>query len=190
MTQLSSQPEVFVLLSGGVDSAACLQFYSEMDRPICALFIDYGQPSAGPELSSAHAIAQHYSIQLTEAQWCGPSAKRAGLIPARNAFLILAALMERPSTVSGIVVGVHGGTDYTDCSRSFMAAMQGVTDLYENGAVQILAPFLSWQKIDVYEYCNAHGVPVNLTYSCEEGGPPPCGSCLSCKDRELFHAGT
>jgi 7-cyano-7-deazaguanine synthase len=190
MTQLLSQPEVLVLLSGGVDSAACLQIYSEMGKPICALFVDYGQPSAGPELSSAHAIAQHYSIQLAEAQWRGPYAKEAGLIPARNAFLILAALMERPSTVSAIVVGVHGGTDYPDCSRAFVAAMQGVMDLYENGAVQILAPLLDWQKIDVYEYCNAHGVPVNLTYSCEAGGPPPCGSCLSCKDRELLYAGT
>lgn len=190
MTQLSSQPDIMVLLSGGVDSAACLQIYLEMDRPICALFIDYGQPSAGPELSSAHAIAQHFSIQLLEAQWRGPSAKRGGLIAARNAFLISAALMERPSTVSGIVVGVHSGTEYPDCSRTFVAAMQGVTDLYENGAVQILAPLLDWQKIDVYEYCNVHEVPVHLTYSCEAGGPPPCGSCLSCKDRELLYAGT
>lgn len=190
MIQLSSQPEVLVLLSGGVDSAACLQIYSEMAIPICLLFVDYGQPSARPELSSAHAIAQHYSTQLVEAQWCGPSAKQSGLIPARNALLISAALMERPSTVSGIVIGIHGGTDYPDCSRTFVAAMQRIADLYENGAVQILAPLLDWQKIDVYEYCNEHEIPVNLTYSCEAGGPPPCCSCLSCKDRELLHAGT
>jgi 7-cyano-7-deazaguanine synthase len=150
MTRLSSQPEVLILLSGGVDSAACLQIYSEMDMPICALFVDYGQPPASPELSSAHAIARYYSIQLTEAKWCGPSVKRAGLIPARNAFLISAALMECPSTVSGIVIGVHGGTDYPDCSRAFVAAMQGVTDLYENGAVQILAPLLAWISTDNY----------------------------------------
>lgn len=190
MIQLASQPEVLVLLSGGVDSTACLQIYSEMAIPICALFVDYGQPSVGPELVSARSVAQYYSIQLGEAQWHGPFAKQAGLIPARNALLISAALMERPPTVSGIVIGVHRGTAYPDCSPAFVAAMQGVTDLYENGAIQILAPLMDWHKADIYEYCNAHGVPVNLTYSCEAGGPPPCGCCLSCKDRELLHAGT
>lgn len=179
-----------VLLSGGVDSAACLQIYSEMDVPICALFVDYGQPAAEPELSSANAIAQHYSIELAKAQWRGIFAKRAGLIPARNAFLISAALMERPSTVSGIVIGVHSGTEYPDCSQDFMTAIQGVMDVSENGAVQILTPLLDWQKIEVYEYCRIHKVPVHLTYSCEAGGPSPCGSCLSCNDRELLYAGT
>ena len=136
------QPEILVLLSGGVDSAACVHIYSEMDRPLCALFVDYGQPSVKPELSAAHAIAEHYSLALMKTQWRGPSVKQAGLVPGRNAFLISAALMERPSTVSGLVIGIHSGTDYPDCSPPFVAAMQKVADLYANGNVQILAPLV------------------------------------------------
>lgn len=38
--------EVLVLLSGGIDSTACLDFYLQLGRPSCALFVDYGQPAA------------------------------------------------------------------------------------------------------------------------------------------------
>ena len=190
MPQSCAQPEILVLLSGGVDSAACVQIYSEMDRPLCALFVDYGQPSVKPELSAAHAIAEHYSLALMKTQWRGPSVKQAGLVPGRNAFLLSAALLERPPSISGVVVGVHAGTDYPDCSQAFVATMQEVADIYTNGALQILAPLVDWQKIEVYEYCKAGRVPLPLTYSCEAGGPPPCGECLSCKDRELLNART
>jgi hypothetical protein len=34
--------EVLVLLSGGIDSSACPQFYCEIGRAPAALFVDYG----------------------------------------------------------------------------------------------------------------------------------------------------
>jgi 7-cyano-7-deazaguanine synthase in queuosine biosynthesis len=43
--------EVLVLLSGGIDSAACLDFYKELGRPPCALFVDYGHPAARLKLA-------------------------------------------------------------------------------------------------------------------------------------------
>jgi 7-cyano-7-deazaguanine synthase len=47
------------------------------------------------------------------------------------------------------------------------------------------APFATWTKQDIIAYCRTRNVPVHLTYSCERGTEPPCGTCLSCKDRSL-----
>ena len=182
------EPEVMILLSGGVDSAACTKFYLDFGRPSCGLFIDYGQPAAIYEVKSAIAIAKHYSIPIKCLVWRGWQLKTAGLIPGRNFFLLSAALMEKPDFVSVIAMGIHAGTNYPDCSKTFWARMQAVVDVYEHCRIQLAAPFLSWSKSEIYAYSLQKGVPFELTYSCERGGTSPCGECLSCKDREMLNA--
>ena len=182
------EPEVRILLSGGVDSAACVKFYIDFGRPPRGLFIDYGQPATTYEVKSDIAISKHYSVPLTCLTWQGWLPKRVGLIPGRNFFLLSAALMEKPDFVSVIAMGIHAGTNYPDCSETFWARMQAVVDIYDGGSVKLAAPFLTWSKSDIYAYCRQKNVPIELTYSCERGGTPPCGECLSCKDREMLHA--
>ena len=182
--------EVLVLLSGGIDSSACLEFYREIGRPPAALFVNYGQAAARLEVDAARAVASYYTVPLIALTWTGRQLKHAGLIPGRNSFLISAAAMERPRSVSIIAIGVHAGTDYPDCSVSFLDAMQKVLSLSEDRAVHIAAPFGTWKKPDIIQYCRLRNVPLELTYSCERGTEPPCGICLSCKDRSSFLAGT
>ena len=187
MTNIDNS-EVLVLLSGGIDSTACINFYIEFERPPCGVFVDYGQPAALNEIRAARAVAKYYSIPLVCVKWKGWAQKAAGLIPGRNGFLISAALMERPSSVSIISIGIHGGTAYVDCSQIFLSEMQHIVDLYEKGKVQLAAPFINFSKEEIYSYCLSKKVPVALTYSCEVGGVTPCGVCLSCKDREVLNA--
>jgi 7-cyano-7-deazaguanine synthase len=184
------EPEVIVLLSGGIDSTACLDFYSELGRPLCALFVDYGQPAANQEIRAATNVAHHYHIPLQTLKLNGSKPKNAGLITGRNSFLICSALMERPPTVSIIAIGIHKGTHYRDCSETFLSKMQSAIQMLEPPKIHISAPFLTWSKGDIYAYCLSKDVPINLTYSCEKGGPEPCGNCLSCKDRQMLYAGT
>jgi 7-cyano-7-deazaguanine synthase len=181
------RPEVLVLLSGGIDSAACLDFYLDLGRAPCALFVDHGQPAATHEERAARAMASHYGVPIACLKLKGARPKSSGLISGRNAFLMIAALMERPPSVSVIATGIHAGTGYSDCSKDFVARMQALLDVYAEG-VQVAAPFLDWAKPDVIEYCFLRGVPIDLTYSCERGLVPPCGSCLSCMDREALDA--
>ncbi len=181
-------PEILVLLSGGIDSSACVNFYCELGRPVSGLFIDYGQPAASEEIRSAVAIAQHYSIPLKRLALRGRKAKSEGFIHGRNLFLVAVAIMEGPPTVSAIAIGIHSGTNYPDCSKSFLARLQTVLNLLEPGKLHLAAPFLTWSKPAIYEYCLDRRVPIDLTYSCERGGAKPCRKCLSCKDRELLHA--
>lgn len=180
--------EVLILLSGGVDSAACVDFYIELGRPPCGLFIDYGQLAARNEGESAKAISHYYSIPLLYSKWKGHTTKTSGFINGRNSFLVAAALMERPASVYVIAIGVHTGTVYQDCSKHFLTKMQNIIDLYENGKVQLSAPFVDFTKSEIYSYCIERHIPIELTYSCESGGPTPCGECLSCKDREMLNA--
>lgn len=179
-----SDPEVLVLLSGGIDSTACLHFYLELGRTPFGLFVDYGQRAAAREWQAVCDVASFYNVPTTRRQWQGAD-KGAGLILGRNAFLITTALMEKPTSVSVIATGIHSGTEYADCSPEFVTKMQAVLNMYEEAHVQLAAPFLDWIKADIVQYCLMERVPVDLTYSCEHGSEP-CGNCLSCKDRELI----
>lgn len=187
LTRIADE-EVLVLLSGGIDSTACIDFYRQLGRSPCAAFVDYGQAAARLEARAANAVTEHYSVPLLSLTWRGCQTKGGGLIPGRNCFLISAALMERPRSVSLIAIGVHAGTEYPDCSQLFLARMQSLLGVSENGAVQLAAPFATWSKADIIAYCGIRKVPVHLTYSCERGTEPPCGLCLSCKDRRLLLA--
>jgi 7-cyano-7-deazaguanine synthase len=180
------KPEVIILLSGGIDSSALVNFYQKLGRPILNLFVNYGQPSAQSELRSAKSISNYYSVSLKIINYCPILTKKAGYIPARNAFLLTVALMERNPTVTSVAIGIHTGTNYSDCSELFLSKMQSVYDLYENGKIEISSPFIKLSKSEIYEYCKIENLPFELTYSCEAGNVP-CGRCLSCKDRELLY---
>ena len=177
------EPDVVMLLSGGVDSAACLGFYLEIGQVPCGLFVDYGQLAARQEEAAARRVAEHYSVRLLCARWLGNQSLQAGLIPGRNAFLLSAALVERPATATGVALGIHKGTGYEDCSSGFVERMQAIYDLYCGGQVAVTCPFLSWSKAEVLSYAESTGVPLAFTYSCERGTDPPCGHCRSCLDR-------
>jgi 7-cyano-7-deazaguanine synthase len=185
---VSIAPETVVLLSGGIDSAACLRFVCDIGRPASALFVNYGQPAARQEAIAAKEISNHYGVQLIERTLTCACPKSHGLITGRNAFLLFTALMERPQSATAVAIGVHSGTDYVDCSVAFVRQMNSLFHLYTAGHAAVVAPFVEWTKPEVWHYSITHDVPLNLTYSCEKGGDQPCGNCLSCRDREALHA--
>jgi 7-cyano-7-deazaguanine synthase len=182
-----TKPEVLVLLSGGVDSTACLDFYIDLGCDPCALFVGHGQPAERHEARAARAIASHYGVSIACLRMMQARQKTSGLISGRNAFLVTTAMMERPPSVSVVAVGIHAGTGYADCSVEFVEGMQTVLDLYSEG-LQLVAPFLEWTKANILEYCRLKDVPLGLTYSCERGLASPCGECLSCLDRKALDA--
>ena len=173
-----------VLVSGGVDSAACVDFYLRQQFTVGGLHVTYGQPSARQEITAAHALATHFAIPLTHITLTGAVAKPDGQVLGRNAFLLFTALGELDVNAGVIALGVHAGTPYYDCSANFMASVQTVVDGQCNGSVQVAAPFLDWTKRQIWDYCVEKEVPIELTYSCERGQHQPCGGCLSCRDLE------
>jgi 7-cyano-7-deazaguanine synthase len=178
--------EVLVLLSGGIDSTACVCFYKAMGFHVHGLFLDLAQPSAPFEYQAALRISERLGIHTKKIAFTGMP-KLTGKIRGRNAALLILALMYFPFQTGIIAIGIHAGTQYEDCSIMFAESMQNVFDLYCNGCVKIGVPFLTWSKADVWRYAKGVGIPLELTYSCEAGTIEPCGRCPSCKDIEALN---
>ena len=179
-----ARSSILVLVSGGVDSTACLHYYLEREKSPQALFINYGQAASGPEGAAAVRIAGHYKVSLTQLKLSGCCDKSPGLVRGRNAYLALAALLELPAGLTSIALAIHSGTPYWDCSSEFVNTIQGLFDAYTDGKVRLRVPFLRWSKGQILRYCLERQVPLSLTYSCEAGVSPPCGDCPSCRDWE------
>lgn len=163
------ESEVLVLHSGGIDSTACLRFYTEQSFVVSAMFIDYGQASRKNELAAARAITKRLRIPLSTIRVQGARKKSSGLIVGRNAFLVMVALLELVPPIRIIALGIHAGTRYPDCSMPFVSRIQKILDIYTGGQIQLGAPFLNWRKSDIWNFCTTHRVPLQMTYSCERG---------------------
>lgn len=179
---------VVVLVSGGMDSTALLEFYLRERFSVRPLFVDFGQPAAKQELRAAKAVCKHYGLDLSIMSVRPPVAFSVGEILGRNAFLVFSAVLVFGVKSRFVAIGIHEGTSYYDCTESFLRSMQSVIDGYVAGRVKVAAPFLKWDKQLIWEFCMKARVPIGVTYSCEKGGVHPCGKCLSCKDRKALHA--
>lgn len=184
----TNRPPVYLLLSGGIDSAACARFYLTLGHGVRAIHVDYGQPAASAEQRSAEALADFFGIPIQCVALGGVAIAPSGEVPGRNSFLLSAALMASGSKPALISIGIHSGTKYFDCQESFAGLWEKLLWGYSDGRVQLGVPFLSWSKDAIWQYCTEHAVPVGLTWSCEASSVEPCGGCLSCRDRERLIA--
>ena len=164
MNPNSHSTNVLVLLSGGIDSSTCVEYYKKKHYKVSALFIDYNQPNAAKERAAAQDIANHYDVPLLRVTLSNSKVPE-GYVPARNALLLSVALMSMECDSGIVAIGIHAGTPYVDCSLDFQRRMQNVYDLYTNGSVRIDAPFIQWTKSDIWDYAQMQNVPLNLTYS-------------------------
>jgi 7-cyano-7-deazaguanine synthase len=177
------QKRALLLLSGGLDSAACIPFLLRQGVGVEALHVSYGQLASKKEESAAKAIANHYGISIKHVQLDSSHCIYSeGEITGRNAFLLSLGLMHSNASTAYIGIGIHSGTGYYDCSENFLQVMQSLCSNYTNGAVKIAAPFRQFSKREIWAYAKESETPINLTYSCQAGTSPTCGKCPSCLD--------
>ncbi|WP_436626165.1 7-cyano-7-deazaguanine synthase [Sorangium sp. So ce136] len=161
--------------------------YRHRSASVSALFVDYGQPAAAQEHAAGNRVALHYEVPLVAVGCHGLGRVGAGYVRARNALLLQIALAAAPFDAGHIAIGLHAGTPYADCSPSFVVEMQRCFDIYCDGKIRVVAPFLDEDKPAIVAFCHDRGVPIDLTYSCERGTTPACGACLSCLDRKALN---
>jgi 7-cyano-7-deazaguanine synthase len=179
---------VIVLVSGGLDSAACVNYYKSKRYDVKAVFVDYGQKANRMESSSARALATHYKVPLQKLRLNAGTRFGEGEVFCRNAVLLLTALMANPTFKGIISIGIHSDSLYYDCSVSFVSLMKRLISEYSDGRVLLDVPFLRWNKRMIFDYAKSRHVPLSLTYSCERGRKKPCGECLSCRDLRALNA--
>jgi 7-cyano-7-deazaguanine synthase len=191
MKSLKAQQEnmstnALVLLSGGIDSATCARYLQDRGFDVSCVCINYGQLAAQPEQRAATAIAKELGMQLSAISISAQREFGAGEILGRNALLVLAALTMCEVKSGVIGLGIHAGTPYYDCSPAFLTSIDRLIAEYSDGRVRVIAPFLLWNKKDVFDYYSHTGFPSDIAYSCEAGQVPPCGICASCRDRRIL----
>lgn len=113
-------------------------------------------------------------------------------VPARNTvFIALALSLAEAIGASKIYLGINAVdySGYPDCRPEYLAAYQHLADLatkagLEGNGPQLVAPLIALHKVDIVREARRLGVPIELTWSCYQGGEEPCGVCESCRIRQ------
>jgi 7-cyano-7-deazaguanine synthase len=199
-----------VLLSGGLDSATSAAQAQADGFEVIALSLFYGQRherelDAAKAIVTALGIREHYLMDVNLSQWGGSSLTDVAMavpidgtasdvipstyVPGRNTVFISA---------EAIYLGINAVdySGYPDCRPEYLAAFQQLAQLsskvgIEGCAPQLVAPLVLDSKVDIVHRALRLGVPIDLTWSCYQGGEVPCGVCDSCRirDRALIEAG-
>jgi len=180
---------ILALTSGGLDSLCMLHWlktgsHAWSPDEVKAVHWSYGQGAFREALLAPRTIADWTNPSIDCLKLHGNSRFKKGLIPFRNLFLVSATGMAEQNEDIIISIGIHSGTGYYDCSPAFVDECDRILENHTRGRARLIAPFLHWTKADIFSYVYSQKLPADLTYSCETGGIPPCGSCSSCKDRE------
>jgi len=184
--QFSKGTPAAVLMSGGLDSYACAILFKAQGLSVRGVYIDYGQAAARNERTAARTLAAQIQIPVAEITLSRKRAFGAGELMGRNLFLISTAIF-LGGVHSGILgISIHAGTPYADCSGPFFKAASSLMALQTDGRVTLVAPFLDWSKLQIFQYLQSQGAAIDHVYSCESGTIPPCGYCASCRDREAL----
>lgn len=192
-----------VLLSGGVDSTVALAMKLDAGFEVEALTVDYGQRHRR-EIESASKIAHHYRVEhrivsVTPELFSGSALTSdaevpdgvatepdATYVPARNTVLLaLAAARADSIGARNVIIGANAddAAAYPDCRASYITAFRDVLIEGTIGHVWVSAPLLYMHKPKIIERAKQLNVPLELTWSCYQGGDEPCGTCGACISR-------
>lgn len=109
-------------------------------------------------------------------------------VPARNSiFLAFAASYAESMMCNEIWVGFNAidYSGYPDCRPEYVEAMGKALALgtkrgVEGNPIRIKAPIIAWSKSEIVQHGIVLEMPIELTWSCYEGGEKPCSECDSC----------
>jgi 7-cyano-7-deazaguanine synthase len=195
-----------ILLSGGLDSSTVLYFAKAKGYKCQALIFDYGQRHKR-ELRSAVAVAKRarvpYQILKIKLPWKGSALLDKKIkvpvrrkftnipptyVPARNTiFLSFALSYAEAIGARAIFIGANAidFSGYPDCRPQFFKAFQKVIQTGTKARkIKIEVPLLRLTKAQIVKLAKKLKVPVELTWSCYQGGKQPCRVCDACRLRE------
>jgi 7-cyano-7-deazaguanine synthase len=206
-----------VVLSGGLDSTVCMALAArESETPPLALTFDYGQRHR-TELDRSAGVAGHYRsdhlvVQLDTTAWGGSALTDPSIdiptggagdgipvtyVPARNSIFLAVALgVAEARGIDAVWIGVNAVdySGYPDCRPAFIEAFRQVAATgqkrgIEGDPVEIRTPLIESTKPEIVRMGLALDAPLELTWSCYEGGDKPCGVCDACILRARGFAG-
>jgi len=193
-----------VLLSGGIDSATALYLIKEETDDVYSLNMIYTQcydseAEASKKLAAAANVKEHVTIYLPffkdlETRYHPtPSLEiSSAYVPARNiVFYGVAAAYAETIGADEIVFGSNSddARELPDAKPEFIQLMNelistGTRFGREGSEVRIVNPLIDYDKTEVLRLALKLKVPLELTWSCYEDLPVPCGKCRGCRTRQ------
>lgn len=206
-----------VLLSGGLDSAVLAAHEAQHDR-VQPVYVSVGLAWETAELAMIDRLlaalvfaalnplvrveftmrdvypASHWAIRGVPPAYDTPD--EDVYLTGRNLVLLAKAGVVAATTgAERIALGPLAGNPFPDARPEFFTAMSRALSLGLDHAIEIVTPFLDWQKEDVIRRGVELGVPLELTLSCmnpatgsagstgSTGLPVHCGLCSKCRER-------
>lgn len=190
---------VYLSVSGGLDSTTLLAHLIDQYDDVIGVSFEYGQRHV-KEVEAAGAVCDYYHVRHRVVQLpklSSPALTDGGPVPhghyawdtmkqtvvqGRN-LLFVSTLVGMTQPGDQIALGVHAGDHaiYPDCRLDFFGPLAGVIlDAYD---VTVLTPFIEWTKGAIAARAARLKAPVELTWSCYEGGDFHCGRCGTCVER-------
>ena len=199
--------KVVVIYSGGMDSFTVLNKALNEGYEVHATSFNYGQrhskeleyakrvtdklniPHKIVDISSINQLilgsALTDDIDVPEGHYEEQSMQQT-VVPNRNMIMLSLAVGYAVSVeAEAVYFGAHSGDHaiYPDCRTEFVDAMNQVCKIANYQAVEVRAPYLQSDKIEIL----ADGLAMNLNYAdtwtCYNGREKACGKCGACQER-------
>lgn len=134
--------------------------------------------------------------ELTPQQLDSPAALVSAAtvwVPNRNGLLLnVAAVFAEALHCEAIVVGFNAeeGATFSDNTPAFMHAAEHAFSFSTQRGLRVVSPTAAMTKQQIVQAGYDAGAPLELVWSCYEGGPAPCRKCESClRSQRAFGGG-
>ncbi len=200
--------KVVVIYSGGMDSFTVLNKALSLGHEVYALSFNYGQKHSRElicakkvceakgishklaDITAISTLMQSSSlvsddIDVPEGHYEAENMKST-VVPNRNMVLISLAIAYAVDIgAQSVWYGAHSGdhTIYPDCRPEFVEKMNQVSHLANFEVVDVFAPYLYQNKIDILRDGIEMGLDYGDSWTCYKGLEKACGLCGSCVER-------
>lgn len=199
--------KVVVIFSGGMDSFTVLNKALKEGYEVHATSFNYGQrhskeleyakrvttaldiPHKIVDISSINELIQGSAltddIDVPEGHYEETSMLQT-VVPNRNMIMLSLAVGYAVSIeAEAVYFGAHSGDHaiYPDCRTQFVEAMNAVCKIANYQSVEIRAPYLDKDKIEILKDGLEMQLDYSQTWTCYNGREKACGKCGACQER-------